>query len=50
MDRDRVQDTLNRAFAADLTDLHRILRHLLKDLENVPVRTLVLVDGHPVEG
>ena len=34
MDRNRVQDPLERALAADLADLRRVVGHLLEDLED----------------
>ena len=45
MDRNGVQDPLHRAFAAGLADLERGVGHLLKSLEDVALRTLVLIDG-----
>src|SRR5439155_18888489 len=44
--RDRVQHALQRRRAAHLAVLRRGLRHAVEDLEQVPVRTLVLVDRH----
>ena len=49
MDRDRVQDSLERPLAADLADLRRVVGHLLEDLEEMPIRALVLVDRHWTE-
>ena len=49
MDRDRVQDPLEGALAADLADLRRVVGHLLEDLEEMPVRALVFVDRHQTE-
>ena len=46
MDRDRVQDSLDGALAADLADLRRVVGHLLEDLEEMAVRAFVLVDRH----
>ena len=46
MDRDRVQDSLDGALAADLADLRRVVGHLLEDLEEMAIRALVLVDRH----
>jgi hypothetical protein len=50
MDRDRVEDPLERTFAADLAHLRRGIGHALENLENMPLRALVLVDGHLDEG
>src|SRR6185437_15173768 len=44
--RDRVEDSLEGTFAADLTLRRRCVAHPLKELENVSVRTTILVDGH----
>ena len=49
MDRDRVQDPLERPLAADLADLRRVVGHLLEDLEDMPLRALVFVDRHQTE-
>src|SRR5262249_42109935 len=38
---------LDGALAADLADRRRRLVHPLEELEEVPVRAAVLVDGHP---
>jgi hypothetical protein len=37
-------------FAADLARLRRRIGHALENLENVPLRALVLIDGHFYEG
>ncbi len=50
MDRHGIEDALHRALAAGLADLRLVVRHLLKNLEDVPFRALVFVDGHPIEG
>src|SRR6266511_1511440 len=44
--RDRLEDALERALAALFACLRRGVAHALEDLEDVPLRTLVLVDGH----
>ena len=46
VDRDRVQHLLDRTLAADLADLRGRVVHPVEELENVPVRTAILVDGH----
>src|SRR5215217_7784302 len=43
---DGMQDDLERSLAAGLARVRPGLRHPVKDLEQVPVRALVLVDGH----
>ena len=46
MHRDRVEDALDGALTADLALRRRRVAHPLEELENVSVRTTVLVDGH----
>jgi copper transport protein len=46
MDGDGVQHDLERRSATDLARLGPGLRHAVEDLEQVPVRALVFVDGH----
>jgi hypothetical protein len=41
-----MEHALQRPFAAHLAPLGRRLRHAVEHLEQVPVRTLVLVDRH----
>src|SRR3954454_9835947 len=43
---DGIEDSLDRAFVANLARLRRRITHTLKELENVSVRATVLVDGH----
>jgi hypothetical protein len=46
MHRDRMEHPLQRPFAAHLARLRRRLGHAVEHLEQMPVRTLVLVDRH----
>jgi len=46
VDRDREQSLLDRPRTADGTRRRRRVGHLLEELERVPVRAAVLVDGH----
>jgi copper transport protein len=46
VDRDRVQNRLERPIAADLASRRRRLGHAVEHLEQMPVRALVLVDRH----
>ena len=46
MHRDREEELLDRSFAAGDTRLGGCVRHLLEELEGVPVRAAVLVDRH----
>ena len=46
VDGDGMEDARNRALAADRADLRRRLGDAVEQLEHVPVRALVLVDGH----
>ena len=50
MDGHGIEDALHGALAADLAGLRLLVSHLLEYLEDVPLRTLVLIDGHAVEG
>ena len=49
MDRNRVQDPLNRPFAAGFADLLLGVGHLLENLEDVALRAFVLIDGQQTE-
>ena len=48
MDRNRVENGLDRRRFADRACLRRRIGNALEDFEDVPVRTLVFVRGHEI--
>src|SRR5712692_1998038 len=48
MNRDRIENGLDRRCPADRTRLWRRIGNAFEDLEDVPVRTLVFVRGHEI--